>query len=92
MDPQSRSQAVYAAVIAANPQSAKMTADERSQLQVALKTVFGADLSYILANAEIPGAQYQAPAGASVATTGGPAAQSGTVTSPTTITGTGKIL
>ncbi|RYF12057.1 MAG: hypothetical protein EOO40_02075 [Deltaproteobacteria bacterium] len=68
-----------------------LTDDEAIATQMALRRVFSADLTYITQNAQVNAGTFNDPGGATVATTGGPAAQTGIVTSAQAIKGLGTV-
>lgn len=90
MTAQGRGQAIYN-FMAADGAFSRLNEAEKSKLLQGLVGLYGADLSYITANATIVPDSFNAPAGASVATTGTAAAQSGKVTTPIGLAGTGKV-
>jgi hypothetical protein len=85
-----RAAAVYAS-IQNSPGFDKTTAAERKSITASLQAIFNADTSYIKQNAQVNPGSFQDPGGASVATAGGPTAQSGVVTAATPITGLGTL-
>jgi len=90
MTAQGRGQAIYN-FMASQGAFSKLSPQEASTLLQGLIGLYGADLSYIVGNATIVPDSFNAPAGASVSTTGGPAAQTGTVTTAIGLSGTGKV-
>jgi hypothetical protein len=71
-----------------------MGPSEKYKLLQGLQTLWGADTGYLQTNAEIAPGSLAAQQGIPVATTGSPAAQSGTTTAPGPLaaTGRGKLL
>jgi hypothetical protein len=90
MTAQGRGQAIYD-FMASGGAFSRLNDDEKSKLLNGLVGLYGADLSYVIGNATIVPDSFNAPAGASVATTGSAAAQSGKVTTPIGLAGTGKV-
>lgn len=90
MNGNNRGDAVYAAV-SAQPQFAALSDAEKTSVRNSLRNIWTADLAYVTANAQVNPNTLQDPGGAPVSTTGGPAAQTGTVTAPTAITGLGTV-
>lgn len=86
-----RGDAVYN-MLAAQPAFNALNGDEKLKVQTQLRAVWAADLAYVQGNADVTPSTLQNPSGQPVATTGGPAAQSGTTTAPATLIGLGKIL
>lgn len=82
-----RADALYA-VVAARPEFAGLNKDEQASVRTQLRTLFGADTSYIQGAAEVAPGSLLTPAGATVATPTGP----GSVTTPTALQGRGKVL
>jgi hypothetical protein len=85
-----RADAVYA-VVSAQQNFTLLSDDEKKTVQANLRIVFGADLAYVVGNAQVNPGSLTDPAGAAVSTTGSPAAQTGFVTSATKITGLGTL-
>lgn len=78
--------------IAAGPNFDKLSEDESEALKASIETIWGTgDLTYLKASAEILPGTFQDTAGAPVATTGSAAAQTGTVTAPSPLTGKGVL-
>lgn len=86
-----RAQAVYTAIATADPNFGQLNSAEQNTLLSHLKSIYGADTTYLTANAVILPGSMQAPAGATVSTTGSAVAQTGATTSPVTIAGTGNL-
>jgi hypothetical protein len=82
-----RSAAIYAAVQALPHFDKLQKPEETDALQASIKAIFGADLTYLVDHVDVLPGTFIDPAGAAVSTSTG----AGTVTSPTAITGTGKI-
>lgn len=85
-----RAQAVYAS-IQNNAAFAKTTDAERQSILASLRSIFTADLGYITGYAQVNPGSLETPAGAAVITSGSPTTQSGSVTTPTLITGLGTL-
>lgn len=85
-----RADAVYT-VVSSQQNFGMLSQAEQATVKANLRIVFAADLAYIVASAQVNPGSLTDPAGASVATTGSPAAQSGFVTSSTPITGLGTL-
>jgi len=85
-----RGDAVYA-VVSQTPGFAALSQAEKDSVRQQLRTLWGADLAYVEGNAQVMPNTLQNPAGQPVATTGGPAAQSGSTTAPSTLTGYGVV-
>jgi hypothetical protein len=83
-----RCDAIYAAVQAQPHFDQLRYPEETDAVQASIKAIFGADLTYLVDNVDVLAGTFIDPAGATVSTPTGP----GTVTSPTKITGTGKII
>lgn len=64
---------------------------EKASVLTQLKTIYGADTSYLTGNAVIQPGSLITPAGAAVSTTGSPAAQTGFTTTPVAISGAGVL-
>lgn len=90
MSSQGRGQAIYNYMASQAPFQ-KLNGAEKQALLNGLVGLYGADLAYITGNATIVPDTFNAPAGASVSTTGTAAAQSGKVTTATGLAGTGKV-
>lgn len=86
-----RGQAIYDK-IATSANFGKMNQAEKDALRAQLILIWGdGDLTYIKANAEVLPNTFTTPSGATVATTGSAAAQTGTVTTPTALSGKGAV-
>ncbi|RYF49423.1 MAG: hypothetical protein EOO38_07940 [Cytophagaceae bacterium] len=90
MNAQGRGQAVYN-YMAQQGAFNRLNDAEKQTLLAGLVGLYGADLNYIVGNATIVPDTFNAPAGASVSTTGSAAAQTGRTTSAVGLGGTGKV-
>lgn len=96
MNGTNRGNADATAILAINPNASKMSAAELATFRSAWQVLMGADTTYITGNMQVlpvalSGASLANPTGQPVATTGSATAQTGTTTSPSTITGTGSV-
>lgn len=87
MNGAARGDAVYTVVAASNPNFSKLSSGEQATLKSYFETVYGADTTYIQANAEAdPGSTLLVEASTVVAPTGGgPCSGTGTITGKGTI-------
>ena len=85
-----RAQAIYDALNTAGS-LAPLSATEKTAFLNSLKTVWGADTTYLTGNAVVQPGSLAAASGIAVSTTGTAAAQTGATTAPGSLTGTGTL-
>lgn len=81
-----RTQAIYA-VVSSQPGFEKLNDDERAKVRQQMQLIYGADLGYIVNNADILPGTLQNPAGQVVSTPTGP----GATAAPANIIGKGLV-
>lgn len=90
MTASARANAIYAAA-SAMPGFSSLSTAEQNGIKSNIQTIFGADLTYIQANAAVVPGSFAVPAGVPVATAGSAAAQTGATTGPGTVLGAGQV-
>lgn len=91
LSPSARTNAIYAAV-SAQALFSKLNSAEQAQVKANILSIWGTgDLTYLIASTVVNPTAMQDPGGAAVVTAGSATAQTGTVTSPVAIVGTGTI-
>jgi hypothetical protein len=89
LDADSRMEAIFSAMSAANPNMSKLDSAEVQQMKDNIKTIFGADLDYLVGATVVNPSAIFVDTG-TIVTVGGPTTQTGPP-APTPLTGTGTI-
>lgn len=79
------------AYVSAQPRFSDISKEEQAACKAQLRAIWGTDLAYIVGHAQVNPSTLQNPAGQPVATAGGPTAQTGSTTSPSTLIGLGTL-